>query len=271
MTTAAPPRRDVTRPGPTIDPRIRQRRIAVTRDQGRRRLRVLISFVAAMALVVGTVVTLHLPWFRVSHLEVTGAARTGAAQVRSAAAPALHQAMVGVDTAAVAARVDRLPWVLRAQVDKSWPSTLVVSVVERVPVAEVADGSHWALLDRTGRVLAVEPARATALVALSWTGPVGPPGSPLPGRAAGALAVAAAVGPVESSGPAVPVPAVSVGPFPGGGVAVDLAGGAVVQLGAPSDLGPKMTALEALEAQVDLSGVKTIDLTVPGQPVLTRG
>lgn len=271
MTTAAPPRPGPPRPGPPIDPRIRERRIAVTRDQGRRRLRVLLTFATAVALVVGAVAALHLPWFRVSRLEVTGAEHTGAAQVRRVAAPAFHQAMVSVSTAAVAGSVDRLPWVLSARVDKSWPSTLVVDVVERTPVAQVADGPRWALVDRTGRVLAIAPTRAPALVALAWPGPVRGPGTVLPGRAAASLTVAAALGPVESPGPSVPAPAVSVGPNPGGGVAVDLAGGAVVQLGPAADLGPKLTALEALEAQVDLSGVKTVDLTVPGQPVLTRG
>lgn len=271
MTTAAPPRPPVAGPGPPIDPRIRQRRIAVTRDQGRRRLRVLLSFTAAVALIVGGALALRLPWFRVSRLEVTGAAHTGATQVTGAAASARHQAMVSVDTSAVAGRVDQLPWVWSARVEKSWPSTLVIHVVERTPVAQVADGARWALLDRTGRVLAIEPTQAPGVVALTWTGPVGRPGTALPARADGPLAVAAALGPVEKPGPAVPAPVVSLAASSGGGATVGLAGGAVVQLGPPSDLAAKITALEALEAQVDLSGVKTIDLTVPGQPALTRG
>lgn len=271
MNIQAPPR--PAGPAPAIDPRIRERRIAVTRHQGRRRLRALTGLLGAVTVVVLAVVVLHLSWFRVAHITVRGATRTGAGRVAAAADGALHQPIVSVDTAAVTRRVGRLPWVASARVDKRWPATLVVTVVERVAVAQVADGSRWALVDRTGRVLAVLPHRDGSVLALAWTARVPGPGGSLPAGARGPLAVAAGLAALADPGPQVAVPVVSVGPAPGSGgeVAVDLADGAVADLGAPVDLTAKLTALATLESQVDLTGVRAIDLRVPGQPVLTRG
>ena len=271
MRTLTPPGGSPVPGAPPIDPRIRQRRIAVTRHRGRRRLRVLVGAVAVGTAVVAGVLVLHLSWFSVSHIQVRGALQSGAAPVDAAARVALHQPLLSVDTATVARRVERLPWVATARVTKSWPSTLVVTVGERVPVAQVADGSRWALVDGAGRVLAVENGRASGLVVLAWSGAVPGAGAELGGRARAPLAVAAGLRVLTEAGPSVPAPVASVAAGPGGGVAVDLADGAVVDLGPPADLSSKITALATLESEVDLSGVKSIDLRVPGQPVLTRG
>jgi cell division protein FtsQ len=271
MKTLTPPRRPPAPDVPRIDPRIRQRRIAVTRHQGRRRLRVLIGALAVGIAIVLAVVVLHMSWFRVSHIEVRGAAHSGVTRVDASARVALHQPLLSVDTATVASRVERLPWVAEVRIAKSWPSTLVVTVVERTPVAQVADGSRWAVLDGTGRVLAVANARAPGLIVLTWTGAVPGPGARMAAQARAPLAVASGLTALTRPGPGVPAPVVSLAVGAGGGVALDLAGGAVVDLGPPADLTSKLTALATLESEVDLSGVKTIDLRVAGQPVLTRG
>ncbi|HET6810544.1 MAG TPA: FtsQ-type POTRA domain-containing protein [Acidimicrobiales bacterium] len=271
MRTLTPPAGSGAPGAPPIDPRIRQRRIAVTRHQGRRRLRVLVGALTVGVAIAGAVLVLHLSWFRVSHIQVRGAARSGAARVDAAAGVALHQPLLSVDTALVARRVERLPWVATVRVTKSWPSTLVVTVDERAPVAQVADGPRWALVDGAGRVLAVDSNRAPGLVVLAWGGAVPGTGSELGAPARGPLAVAAGLGAFTATGSSVPAPVVSVSTGPGGGVAVDLADGAVVDLGPPTDLTAKLTALATVESEVDLSGVKSIDLRVPGQPVLTRG
>lgn len=271
MKTVSPSRPGAGPAGPRIDPRIRQRRIEVTRDQGRRRLRVLVAVASVAVAVALGVVVLHLSWFRIHTVRVVGARHTTDRQIAAAAAPALHQPILSADTSLVVARVDRLPWVESARVGKSWPATLVVTVVERTAVAQVAAGSRWALVDRAGRVLEVQATRDPTLVTLAWSGPVGGPGSLLAPAARAPLAVASALGPLTTAGPDDPAPVISVGTQPGGGVVLGLAGGAGAQIGAPDQLAAKLTALRALESEVDLSGVRTIDLTVPGQPVLTRG
>jgi cell division protein FtsQ len=74
-----------------------------------------------------------------------------AAQVESAAGVARGTPLVRIDSAAVAARVERLPEVARAEVGTSFPNTLVVRVTERQPVGYVERGGTAVLVDRTGR------------------------------------------------------------------------------------------------------------------------
>jgi cell division protein FtsQ len=62
---------------------------------------------------------------RVQPLDVEKAVRAAAA----------GSGMVGVDLARIAASVERIPWVDRASVARSWPRGLRVQVVEQVPVA----------------------------------------------------------------------------------------------------------------------------------------
>jgi cell division protein FtsQ len=57
-------------------------------------------------------------------------------------------------------QVMTLPWVRSATVARAFPNTLVVSVVERTPVAFLNFGGHLALIDEEGVVLD-KPAKAT--------------------------------------------------------------------------------------------------------------
>jgi cell division protein FtsQ len=58
-----------------------------------------------------------------------------------------------LDTAAVKARIERLPWVDTAEISRVFPGRLDIRVTERKPFAVWARaGSHY-LIDRTGRVL----------------------------------------------------------------------------------------------------------------------
>jgi cell division protein FtsQ len=56
-------------------------------------------------------------------------------QVEQAAAVRMREPLARVDLGAVRARVQRLAPVARVVVSRSWPGTIVVDVVERVPVA----------------------------------------------------------------------------------------------------------------------------------------
>jgi len=72
-------------------------------------------------------------------------------QVEQAAAVGMNEPLARVDLDAVRDRVRRLPAVDRVAVRRSWPSTLVVEVVERSPVAAVpAAGGQFSLIDRSG-------------------------------------------------------------------------------------------------------------------------
>lgn len=251
-----------------IDPRIRERRNAVARDRGRRRLRVLLAAAAVVSVLVVIDLGLHSSLLSVSRIEVQGAGQEPVAAVTQAARLAEHQPLFGLDAAAVAARVEALPWIATARVERHWPHSIAVVVTERVPVAQLAEpAGRWALVDGSGRILAVTGARRPGLVQLSVRDPAGAPGTRLRPADTPALAVAAAL-------PALPAPRLAqvtaVVPQGGGAVTLSLVGGVAVVLGPPTELAAKLAALTTVLSQVDMSGVRTIDLRVPGQPALTR-
>ena len=90
---------------------MRARRIRVRRDAGKRRLRRLTLVLAVLALVVGAAVATRSPLLDVDRVEVTGAEQTSAGAVLEAAGSRARRALVSVDVAAAARRVEALPWV----------------------------------------------------------------------------------------------------------------------------------------------------------------
>ena len=252
---------EAVRRAPAMDPRIRRRRVAVTRDRGRRRLRALLSVAGALALGAGALAVLHSPLLSARHLSVVGSVHTPAATVERRAGLAGHPPLVDVDPAADALRVQSLPWVARASVVRHWPDGVVVRVVERVPVAVVASvrGAN-VLVDAGGRVLG--PAGAsTTLPTLTGAGAAGPAGSTMARRALSGLAVASVAG-REMGGQ---VRAVGVR---GAGVVLDLGGGVRALLGPPRQLEAKLASLRSVLAGAPPKGPETIDVTVPAEPTV---
>lgn len=260
--TKAPP----SPPGPRapLDPRIRQRRIAVTRSQARRRLRALLAVVGSAALIAAGWGATRSPLLDVDRVVVEGAARSGEPSVVAAAGIPRGAAMVDVDEAAAARRVAALPWVLRASARRAWPSTVRVRVVERVAVAVTSDDAGgWAVLDVSGRVLERAPEAPAGLVALEGVPAAGPAGTRLAPGAGPPLLVASALGP--QLGPRVA--AVVGGPE---GVELRLRPGGVVRLGPPDALEEKLRSARTVLATVEPRTVATLDVRDPATPVLTR-
>ena len=74
----------------------------------------------------------------VRSVVVTGTHLVPAAQVRAAAAVPSGQPMIRVDTAAAARRVEAITQVQSAQVSRSWPDRIVITVRERTAALAVA-------------------------------------------------------------------------------------------------------------------------------------
>ncbi|MGH9092839.1 MAG: cell division protein FtsQ/DivIB, partial [Acidimicrobiales bacterium] len=247
-------------------PRIRARRSAVTRRQGRRRLRLLLLVVAVVALAVGAWALLHSGVLAARVVRVEGSAHTPTAEIVAVAGLAHHPPMIDVDPGATAARLERLPWVARATVARHWPDGVVVTVVERRPVA-VVDAAPpalpWALVDRTGRVLADAATPPTGLVHLVVPGAPGAPGTTLPTAAGAGLRVAASLPPAFSG----QVATVQVGK--GGVVVLDLTTPVTVDLGTASQLHQKYEDTAAMLAGAPLVAGDVIDVSVPDSPVVS--
>lgn len=109
---------------------------------------------SALALVVVGAVLTWLVAFSsvlgVRTVTVHGTRTLSPAQVRQAAAIANGTPLVRLDKAAVRHRVETLPDVASATVTTSFPSTVVITVTERVAVGYVRSGGEVRLVDRTG-------------------------------------------------------------------------------------------------------------------------
>jgi cell division protein FtsQ len=247
-------------------PRIRERRVAIRRDEGRRRLRMLVGigvFLGAVAVGYGLT---RSPLLDVDTVKVQGATNTDAAEVARAAGFDRHPQLADIDPHAAVAAVEALPWVARASVTRRWPGTVEVVLLERSALVAVpAAAGGWALVDVTGRVLAPVEAPPPDMASV-----VAAVGAPTPGERVDA-STRAGISVIEALPPSLQgrVAAVTVGE--GDSLDLKLSTGPPVHFGPPTQLRPKLVALSTLLTRANLRGVKAIDVRVPTAPVLTRG
>ena len=104
----------------------------------------------------------------VTTVRVSGTHRTTPALITRAAGVRDGTPLARVNLAQVQHRVEELTLVESAVVTRSWPHTLLITVVERVPaaVAQTADG-RWLLVSADGFVLASAPSRPAGLALLA--------------------------------------------------------------------------------------------------------
>jgi cell division protein FtsQ len=86
----------------------------------------------------------------VRNVQVVGVQILTPSQVERVAAVPAGKPLARVDLDAVRTRVRTLAPVDRVTVRRSWPSTVVVEVVERTAVAAVPSGKNFDLIDRSG-------------------------------------------------------------------------------------------------------------------------
>lgn len=250
---------------PAIDPRIRARRIAVRRDEGRRRLSRLVRLAVLVAVIAAGALATRTALLDVDELDIAGNVRTERAALVAASGIAVGDAMTDVDLASARDRIDLLPWVDEVTVARAWPGTIRIRVTERVPVSAVEAGQGgWLLVDRDGRLLERVDAPPPGLVAIADAAKAGGVGETLPPSDADALLVA------RSVPPSLVGRVVAVAPAAEGGLELRLDDGARVLLGPPDPLEGKMLAVATMLGQVDGRCMATLDVRVPGNPVLTR-
>ena len=252
---------------PRVDPRIRARRIAVRRHEGRQRLRRVMALGVVLGGLAAVAGAAFSPLLDVDRIRVDGAARSGSDAVLAAAGLRTGVAMVAVDGDGAAARVEELPWVAEVEVARAWPGMVVVQVTERTAAAAVADGEGtWLLIDADGRALERVTGEAPTLPVVDGLDPDAAPGELVTG-ADSALALVAVLPPSlrdRVTGVATDADAIEL--------EVVLANGerALAELGPPTQLEAKLVSLATILEQVDPAGLTRIDLRVPDVSVLTR-
>ncbi len=249
-----------------MDPRISARRTAVLREQGRRRLRIVVIGLAGASCLVGAWFLLHTPLFSARSVTVIGNVHETAAQVVAQAGLASQPPLLDVNAGAAAARLEQLPWVRSATVRVSWPDGVHIAVTEEIPrfVVSMAGGT-WESLSGDGRVLSASATRPAGLLLLTIPEVPGSPGAQLSNKDAAGLRVAATL----PASFAAQVTGVTV--EPAGWVQLALTTPILVDLGSTAQLTAKYEAVSSILAGATLHNGDVIDVSVPGAPTVTSG
>jgi cell division protein FtsQ len=247
-----------------MDPRMGRRRADVSRRAGRWRRYALGAGAATVVLVVIGWFLLHSGLASARVITVRGAPAGTAPAVIGAAGLGGHPPLVDIPVEQAVAAVERLPWVGRATVERSWPDGVVVTVTRRVPVAVMADaGAGWAEVDRTGRVVAVVPTAPAGLVQLHVDAQPGRLGEWVPAGIGPEVKVAATLP------PAFVAQVVTVEAQPDAAVALQLTTPVSVLLGTADDLAAKYDDVATILLHATLHPGDVIDVRVPGSPVIS--
>ena len=201
------------------------------------------------------------PVLGVRSVQVDGVRTLPADQVRETAGIASGTPLLRVDLDAARARVARLPQVASVKVTRGWPHTVVVTVVERVPVAFVGEPGSRSLMDAKGVLFdTVTGAPPAGVVPLEVSSPG--PGDP---------ATMAALAAVEALSSKLRGQVASVAATTPDDVTLTLTDGTLVRWGGPEKSGRKGDALEAVIGQLAkgaLDPATTIDVSTPEAVVL---
>lgn len=131
-------------------------------------------FVLAVVALVGGVAwaLLGSSFFVVRSVQVTGAGTISRQRLIAAAGVKIGAPLIRVDTAEIARRVERITQVQSARVRRSWPDSIVISVVPRTPTFVVRDGRGYDVMDSYGVILGPAAGPLARLVLLKT--PAGP-------------------------------------------------------------------------------------------------
>jgi cell division protein FtsQ len=251
-------RRAPARPATPVDPRVRDRWVAVRRDAGRRRLRLLVAIgvvVLLAALAGGVTVS---PLLDVDQVKVTGLQRVTAAQVEEAGGIHPGDAMAWLDPSGAVTGIETLPFVRHATVTRSWPDTVEIAVTERTPVAWIDSPAGKVVVDGTGRVLVSVAEAPPGMPQLVGTKFVPGPGATI-APVGGARVAAGLTGLVALGTRSVTVTDT--------GVTLQLVDGPEIRMGDPSRAGVKVRAALAVLDALAGAPVTYIDVSVPTNPV----
>lgn len=143
-----------------------------------RRRRVAAAVVAVLLLgALGLVVRVVLydsGLFNVQGVQVEGISTLPESDILGAAAVPIGAPLASIDSGDVAARVAKLPAVATATVSRSWPHTVTVTVVERVPVVSATTPAGVQLVDATGAVYPGTPPPGLPRLLFGAVGPDDP-------------------------------------------------------------------------------------------------
>ena len=252
-----------------IEPKLRQRRAAVHKARGRKRLRWVVAVFAVLILVVAGLAVLGSSVFSIETVSVSDAVYS-----RDELQPIIDdltgEPTLRADTGGFEERIERIPWVEEARVDTKFPDSASIEIRERVPAATFQGGdSRFRVIDSEGRVLDVVDGHPVDFMLVRSENPPSPEaGEFAPAGFVAAAAMARALTPSVR-----PITEVIDVANDGSDVRLALTGGTEVRLGSGDDLVDKLARLETvidmdtdrLPARIDVSTDKvTVQETASG-------
>ncbi len=98
--------------------------------------------------------------FAVTSIQLLGRSETGEAAVLQALETERGAAILRFDPEAARARVEALPWVETATIERRLPNRILATISEKRPVALWQSNGEWSVIDAEGLVIAGAPAGA---------------------------------------------------------------------------------------------------------------
>ncbi|HEX2052205.1 MAG TPA: FtsQ-type POTRA domain-containing protein [Actinomycetota bacterium] len=211
---------------------------------------------------------LESPALRLKHFDVEGntESRVSTRQVVRASGVEVGDQLVAISTEQVAARLQKLPWVQEARVERILPSTLRISISERMPDLVVETGQGRFLVDRDGLVLQEGSAPLIVLRDL-------PLNAVVPGVRIGTPEFTSAARILHSLPSDVASRVASVSAPSIDQIRIETRGGPVIYYGAAEQMEEKNYAAETLlkTGSQQAAGIAVIDVRVPSRPSTRAG
>ena len=167
--TSPPDDDSETSPRRVVDAADRFRRAVVGQPWRRRRRTLIVAALITLVLVAGAgIAVLTVPALQVRTVAVSGLGYVQEDAISQVTDPEVGTAMALVRPGELANRIEQVPGVATAQVERSWPDTITVTVTERTPIAQLTrlDGST-VILDVHGVELPDAAAQDAALMPLA--------------------------------------------------------------------------------------------------------
>ncbi|MDX6323789.1 MAG: cell division protein FtsQ [Nocardioidaceae bacterium] len=190
----------------------------------------------------------------VTGVQVRGTQVLTAHQVEAAATVPHDVPLATVDLSAIKARVEDLAPVRSADVSRSWPHSVLITVHERQAVAFVARNEGYQGVDQSGVLFRDYPQRPTGLPEIQMQ-----PATPVDALAEGAAVVASMPDELVSKVAHVDVATID-------NITLHLKSGATVTWGSADQSADKARVLAVLLSQK----ARTYDVTAPGHPTIRR-
>lgn len=221
-----------------------------------RRLSVTVAVTLVVFAIVGYIIGWHTSVFGLTTVRVVGEKNVPARQIVAAAALGTGAPLASLDTAAAAARVEKLPQIATANVSVGWPHTAVISVTERVPAALIPNGSRYDVVDVSGVVFGSVTTPSAGLPVIQVQGDGSVKAAVVPGALAALKALAADV--VHQITAISATSAYSI--------SLKLRDGSVVNWGGADDASAKAADLAAL---LRLGKAARYDVSAPEAPAMS--